>query len=1413
MKRHVGLKWFLYSLALITAAAPAWAQTVAVTPTSLDFGSEFDGFTTNEKHVFVENLGPGVLTFTSVVASSSFIIETSNCVGTVPSGFTCSMWVAFAPSTPGAVNGTLTISDSAATSPQTVSLTGMGLAPVPVAFQMNSSPTSVTTKDTSDLVGDAIMTVTGPGVINAGSVIEITFNTALSGLPTAYCFANGCNPQQAASGNVLSLTFPVSLDFEAGNTIRITGGVFNPNSFGIGTVTATASNSLGGAATFSPTTVPVAIVSGSSVVGLSASSLDFGDVLVGEGSTQTLTLANVGNGTLSIGGFAIKPASPANFSESNNCGNSLAPGTGCTINVTFTPHWTGLITALLSVATQTVSLAGTGSGPIASLSVTSLDFGSHNVGSSAVLPVTLTNTGSAPLTIGGIATNIPAFTQTNNCPGSLAPSAICTISVSFTPSASGSFSGSLTITDNGLAGAQTVALVGFGSGLAITLSPTGLNFGDQRVGTSSPPQTLTLTNSGAVALSISAIASTFSPFVQSNNCPASLAPGAGCAFTVTFTPTGAGPFRAFLTISDNAIGGPQLAALSGTGFYSGGLSLSKPSLDFGSQPIGKPGSSQTVSLVNIGTAPDAISSITTTSPVFSQTNNCVGSLAVGATCTVSVTFTTSATATVLGSLKITDSTSGTPQLITLSGAGFDPTKPVPPPSFNFGNQPIGTTSPAIQFRVVSGSSPLLDVSNRITPDEGVFVRTTNCPVNPQTAFSCTINVRFSPKAPVTYSGLLGLDNLPESVTLTGTGVPLSGPVSNLSAVLLEFQPQQVNSTASPQFVALSNTGAAPLNITSISTKPSEFAQANNCPSSLAPGDSCAIDVLFTPTASITTTGFLTITDNATDSPKQLSLVGVGALQSGPLPVISPTALSFGYQVAGTTSGAQTLQIANNALTPIEITSIGASSGFGATSACPASLAPDAKCNVSVTFNPTEVGMVAGSLYVAINLPASIQTVALTGAGVSPGPVASVSPASLKFGNQLVTTPSSPQSVMLSNTGTAALAITSIAFSSDDFVENHTCGSSLAMGATCTVVVMFNPTAAGPLTGSLIITDNGPGSPQTVALTGTGTPNPSPVLGVLSPSARPPGSAGVNLTVIGTNFVFSSVVQWNGSNLATTYMSSTELTAFVPASDLAYPGSLPVTVSNPAPGGGVSNALTFKITAAASTPIPGGAVQTIVPHSAFGGGWITRLFVANLTNAPNAVTINRIDQSGNVIASDTTTLGPTAMVLLADDESLRGLPLTINWFAIGSKAPVIASVLFDFQGAVAPTPVNFNTAVGALASPAVSSFTALARVTSPGGDLGLALANLSNTSNKVTIKLYDEGGNLVAQDSVILGAYSQTAFDLTQDAAFSNILQSTDEFVGTLMATTSDPTKPVSALVVGANLNQLFSLPVVSGVAK
>ena len=107
-------------------------------------------------------------------------------------------------------------------------------------------------------------------------------------------------------------------------------------------------------------------------------------------------------------------------------------------------------------------------------------------------------------------------------------------------------------------------------------------------------------------------------------------------------------------------------------------------------------------------------------------------------------------------------------------------------------------------------------------------------------------------------------------------------------------------------------------------------------------------------------------------------------------------------------------------------------------------------------------------------------------------------------------------------------------------------------------------------------------------------NPAPTLSSLSPNAALAGSGTFTLSVTGTNFVNTSAIRWNGSPRTTTFVSGTQLTALIPATDVATAGTASVSVQNPAPGGGISNAQTFTI----NNPVP--AVTSVSPNSAIAG---------------------------------------------------------------------------------------------------------------------------------------------------------------------------------------------------------------------
>lgn len=308
------------------------------------------------------------------------------------------------------------------------------------------------------------------------------------------------------------------------------------------------------------------------IASLSPTSLSFGNQNVGTTSAaQTVTLSNSGTATLTITSISITGSSDFS-SPSNNCGTSLAAGASCVITVIFTPTMTGLRTGTLSVndnsvlgSPQTVSLSGTGIAPAVCLSSTSLSFGNQFVGtSSQPQTITVTNCGTAMLAINSITIN-GDFTQTNVCPASLAAGASCTIQVTFTPTAMGTRTGTLCLTDNAPGSPQCINLTGTGIAPVVNFSPTSLSFGNQNVGTTSPAQTVILSNSGTATLAISSI-STSGDFAQTNNCGTSLAAGTSCAILVTFMPTALGTREGTLTVTDNAFGSPQqTTSLSGEG--------------------------------------------------------------------------------------------------------------------------------------------------------------------------------------------------------------------------------------------------------------------------------------------------------------------------------------------------------------------------------------------------------------------------------------------------------------------------------------------------------------------------------------------------------------------------------------------------------------------------------------------------------------------------------------------------------------------------------------------------------------------------------------------------------------------------------------------------------------------------------
>jgi hypothetical protein len=323
--------------------------------------------------------------------------------------------------------------------------------------------------------------------------------------------------------------------------------------------------------------------------------------------------------------------------------------------------------------------------PAVTLSATAVTFSTPVLVGSSSSPqsVTLTNNSATPaLTFPGTGISVSGadFTVTNTCGTTVAVGASCTITVTFTPKASGTRTGLINIVESADTTPLVIALTGTGIQPLVSSSATSLVFTVQTVGTTSPPQVVTLTNPGSSQLTISSVAiegANATDYTLSSACSGSLQPGQQCAISVQFDPTAAGSRFAGLQIQTNAgniLGGTLLIPLTGTAVAGApGVSASPTSVNFGSIKTGSSGAG-TVTLTSTGNTQLTITQIAITgsgASNFSQTNAC-GTLPPSQQCTITVVFRPFLDGTVTAQLQIFHNAAGSPLNIPLSGTGFTP---------------------------------------------------------------------------------------------------------------------------------------------------------------------------------------------------------------------------------------------------------------------------------------------------------------------------------------------------------------------------------------------------------------------------------------------------------------------------------------------------------------------------------------------------------------------------------------------------------------------------------------------------------------------------------------------------------------------------------------------------------------------
>ncbi|NIA53140.1 choice-of-anchor D domain-containing protein [Massilia sp. TW-1] len=365
-----------------------------------------------------------------------------------------------------------------------------------------------------------------------------------------------------------------------------------------------------------------------------------------------------------------------------------------------------------------------------------------------------------------------------------------------------------------------------------------------------------------------------------------------------------------------------------------------------------------------------------------------------------------------------------------------------------------------------------------------------------------------------FNGRFTTAEIADIAAFIGNPTVTAAPAASVSPASLSFAATTVGQSASALSTTLSNTGNAALTVGTISvsgTAAGDYSiSGGTCTNgtSLAAGTSCTVQVGFTPSASGTRSASLVIAHNATGGSSTVALAGTGNAVPQATVALSANAIDFGALVSGTSSPARSVTVSNSgqaALTFSSITVGGTNAGvfsLGGTCSTATSVPAGGSCTVTVTANSSGSGAFSGNLSLASNASNGAVSVALSGTVSAPAPAVSASPSAVAFGSQTIGAAAATQAVTLSNTGNVALALNGISVSgaSSVTIASQTCGTTLAVGANCTVTLSFLPTTAGAAAATLAVTSNAAPLQVTIAGTGTTAPVAQPALSEAGPVA-------------------------------------------------------------------------------------------------------------------------------------------------------------------------------------------------------------------------------------------------------------------------------------------------------------------------
>jgi len=1039
--------------------APSGTGQLSVSPGSVDFGNVEVG-TASTQTVTFSNAGSGSLTISqAAVSGAGFTMAGQTYPLTLSAGQSSSINVQFAPTDTSSTIGSVSLLSSATTLTTSVTLKGTG-----VKHQLSITPSSVSFGNVA--VGTA-----------SAQTVTLT-NSGTASLSISQGSVTG------AGFGMSGLTFPLSLAPGQSSTFN---AQFAPTAPG----SASGSVSISSNARNSPAVVSLAGSGMLAALSPNPSTFNFGNVLVGSSGTQTITLSNSGTASVTI---SAASASGAGFSIAGlSVPATLNAGQAASFTASFAPASAASFTGSVSITSDapgsplTIPLSGTGTAaqPQLTINPATVNFGSVNVGATAIQMVSLTNSGSAALTISQATGSGTGFSLSGlSLPQTINVGSSISFTAQFLPASTGSASGNIAISSNAPGSPAAVALSGTGVQGTLTANPSSFNFGNVLVG-GNGTQTFTLSNSGTASVTISAASVLGTGFsITGLSVPLTLAAGQNTTFSAQFTPSATGSASGSVSITSNAPGSPLTIALSGTGVQPT-LSVTPTSVSFGSVVTGN-NTSQTIILKNSGTASLTISQATVSGTGFTITGLTVpATIAAGGSTTFSAAFAPTTAGSATGSVSLVSNAPGSPFAIALSGTGVAATLLLGanPTSLSLGNVNVGGNGSSSVTLTNTGNSNVnissVTVSGAGFSASGVTSSTTLTPNQ-----TVTLSVAFAPASAGSVTGSVSVasnaTNSPVMIALSGTGVQ-GALIANPSS--FNFGNVLVGGNGTQTFT-LSNSGTASVTISAASASGTGFSITGlSVPLTLAAGQSTTFGGQFAPSATGSASGSVSITSNAPGSPLPIALSGTGVQ---PQLAAIPSSASFGSVVTGT-SNSQTIKLSNGGTASVTISQATVSgSGFSLTGiTVPLTIAAGSSATFNVGFTPSAAGSVTGAVSLVSNAPNSPLAIALSGTGVTATFLLTANPTSLSFGSVNLGS-NSLLSASLTNTGNSNVTISSLTISGAGFsASGVTSGTTLTPNQAVTLSVTFAPASAGSLTGSVSVVSNATNSPATIALSGTG----------------------------------------------------------------------------------------------------------------------------------------------------------------------------------------------------------------------------------------------------------------------------------------------------------------------------------------